>query len=238
MGLRPIITHSAHDPARRPRGITLLVAVSHDWTFVALWSVLGVAVGVAGTGGTRLLLRAPTAATAPAVRAAGPLLTGLAFALLANRFPIGPDLVAYSYLSAVGVVLAVVDLADHRLPSALVLPSYMVVGALFTVAAIAGDTDTALVRALLAATALAVAYLLIAITSRGGLGSGDVKLGGLLGLAMGWQEWPVALTGTLLAWSAAAITIVLRRAASRPRNDEMPMGPFLLAGALAAVLLS
>jgi|GEM_PF-3764604 len=59
---------------------------------------------------------------------------------------------------------------------------------------------------------------------------------GLLGMAMGWQGWPVVLAGTLLAWAAAAAMLIGSRAAGHPRGS-MPMGPFLLGGAVLALAL-
>jgi leader peptidase (prepilin peptidase) / N-methyltransferase len=36
---------------------------------------------------------------------------------------------------------------------------------------------------------LAAFYLILALISGGGLGAGDVKLGGLLGLTLAWLSW-------------------------------------------------
>jgi leader peptidase (prepilin peptidase)/N-methyltransferase len=101
------------------------------------------------------------------------------------------------------------------LPGRLVLPSYGVLGGLL-------------------ALVVARAYLLVALASRGGLGSGDVKFSGLLGMAMGWQGWSAVVTGTLVTWlGTAAVLLVLRILGRRP--SAMPMGPFLLSGTLFAL---
>jgi leader peptidase (prepilin peptidase)/N-methyltransferase len=158
---------------------------------------------------------------------------GLSVGVLAVRFD-GIELVAFGSLACVGVVLATIDVLERRLPGRLVVPSYGVVGGLLGVEAIGHERWGNLVTALIAAVAVALTYLVVALASSGGLGSGDVKFGGLLGLAMGWQGWSTVVTGTAVAWvAAAAILLALRCLGRRP--GAVPMGPFLLAGALLAI---
>jgi leader peptidase (prepilin peptidase)/N-methyltransferase len=91
-------------------------------------------------------------------------------------------------------------------------------------------------RALTGMAILAMFYLLLALASGGGLGAGDVKLGGLLGLALGWLSWSAIVTATFLGWFAAALVwLLLRMTRGRPRGSLLPMGPFLLLGALITV---
>ena len=68
---------------------------------------------------------------------------------------------------------------------------------------------------------------------------GDVKLAGLLGLALGWWGWTALFTGTFLGWLLAAVVRVALRTTGRvERDDPMPLGPFLAMGAVATVVLS
>lgn len=161
--------------------------------------------------------------------------TGLSVGVLAVRFD-GIELVAFGFLACVGIVLAAIDLVERRLPGRLVVPSYGVLGGLLTLDAVYAERWSNLLTALAAAVVVALAYLLVALVSRGGLGSGDVKFGGLLGMAMGWQGWSAVLAGTAISWlGAAAVLFALRCVGRRP--GAMPMGPFLLAGALIALVL-
>lgn len=96
---------------------------------------------------------------------------------------------------------------------------------LLAVSASRADNPLPLVRALTAAAVLTVGYLLVALASRGGLGAGDVKLAGLLGLALGWQGWAAVLAGTVAAWVAAALFLLLARVFSPGGQREVPMGP-------------
>lgn len=159
---------------------------------------------------------------------------GLAAGILAVRFD-GIELVAFGFLACVGVVLAAIDLVEQRLPGRLVLPSYGVLGGLLALDAAVTVRWGNLLTALAASLVVALAYLLVALASRGSLGSGDVKFDGLLGMAMGWQGWSAVVTGTAVAWlGAAAVLFALRCLGRRP--NAVPMGPFLLAGTLFALV--
>ena len=147
-----------------------------------------------------------------------------------------PELAAYLWLAAVGITLAVIDLDCLRLPDRLVLPSYPIGVALL--AAASTDDWGALRRALLAAVVVgAGAVLLALLVPGGGLGLGDVKLLGLLGLFLGWLGWgEVALgiaAGFAIGAVAAIVLLALRRAGLR---DHMAFGQWLIAGALVAVV--
>lgn len=158
---------------------------------------------------------------------------GLAVGILAVRFG-GIELVAFGFLACVGVVLAAIDLVERRLPGRLAIPSYGVLGGLLALEAVRTERWANLFDALAAAAVVTLAYLVVALMSRGGLGSGDVKFGGLLGMAMGWQGWSAVAAGTAVAWlGAAAVLLVLHCLARRPAT--LPMGPFLLTGALTAI---
>lgn len=70
------------------------------------------------------------------------------------------------------------------------------------------------------------------------MGFGDVKLAVGAGAVLGWYGWPTVLLGAfagfLLGALYGAALLVARRAY---RKTAVPFGPFLLAGALAGLLL-
>ncbi|WP_238412890.1 prepilin peptidase [Saccharothrix deserti] len=155
--------------------------------------------------------------------------------MLAWRLGTGFDLLAYSYLAAVAVPLAIVDLAEQRLPSKVVLPSYLVLGGVFATETALNSSYADLLRALAGMVVLAAAYLVLAL-ALGGLGAGDVKLAGLLGLALAWLSWGAVLTGTFVGWLLAAVArVVLRLVWRVERHAPMPLGPYLALGALVTV---
>jgi leader peptidase (prepilin peptidase)/N-methyltransferase len=164
-------------------------------------------------------------------------LTAAVFAVMALRIGPAPDLPAFLYLGAIGVALAAIDLDVRRLPNAIVLPSYAVVAVLLTAAAIAQADLASLIRAVLGMAALFGGYFLLAVIVPGGMGFGDVKLAGILGLYLGWLGWTElavgAFAGFLLGGLAGLVLIATGRTG---RKSHLPFGPFMLLGALLAIL--
>jgi leader peptidase (prepilin peptidase) / N-methyltransferase len=165
------------------------------------------------------------------------LSTALVLALLLGRFGGQPDVVAFGFFGVLGVALAAIDLAVQRLPDPLTLPAYPILIVLLTGAAIAGHDFAALLRALLGGLALAGVYLVLALVGRGQLGGGDIKFAGVAGLALGWLGWPVLIVGAALGFVLSAVaSVVLLLARRLTLSSAICFGPFLLAGALLAML--
>lgn len=164
--------------------------------------------------------------------------TGLLFALLALHIGVSVALIAYLYLAAICVALFVIDLREHRLPDALTLPAYAVIGALLLVAAFATGQWWALLRAGSGAAILFGVYYVLAVMAGGALGFGDVKLAGLLGLVLGWAGWYVLIAGAVLGFVYGGVFSMVLLAAGRVNGStRIPFGPFMVLGTLTAVLL-
>ncbi|MFD9123257.1 prepilin peptidase [Kitasatospora sp. NPDC059571] len=166
--------------------------------------------------------------------------TAAVFGLLAWRLGPSPALPAFLYLGAAGVALAVADLRTRRLPDLLVLPSYPIAALLLGLAAVTADGAGPYLRALTAAALLFSAYAVLAMLGpRNGMGGGDVKLAGVLGMFLGWLGWRAVLNGTVLAFGFASIVAAALLASRRATwSSSIPFGPFMLAGTLAATVLS
>lgn len=176
----------------------------------------------------------------PAARVPWPeVVTGGLFVLVAVRFAGSWALPAFLVLSAVGVLLAVIDLGHRLLPNRVVLPA-LVAGALLLLAAAALDGDwTALVRACAAAAVLFAVFLVLALVAPAGLGMGDVKLAAVVGLYLGWISWRAVVLGGAAGFVVQAVAALVLLAARRVgRKGELPFGPAMLAGALLALLVS
>jgi leader peptidase (prepilin peptidase)/N-methyltransferase len=189
-----------------------------------------------------LLLRGRCAGCRARISARYPLVELAAAALfvaVTARFGLAPELPAYLYLAAVSLALALIDLDVRRLPNSIVLPSYGIGAALLLGAAATQRDWSAATRGLLAMALLFGLYLAIAHAYRGGMGLGDVKLAGVLGLYLGWLGWSSVLVGAfagfLLGGLVGAVLLATRRAA---RRSALPFGPFMLTGALVAVFLA
>jgi len=145
-------------------------------------------------------------------------------------------LVAYFYLAAVSVALALIDLDTQRLPNTLVLPGYVIGAVLLTASSFFAGDFASLVSAAIGGASLFVAYLLMAVAYPGGMGFGDVKLAGVLGLFLGWLGFGPLLVGAFAAFLLGGIfsvaLILVRRAG---RKSGIPFGPWMLAGAWVGI---
>lgn len=149
----------------------------------------------------------------------------------------GCVLIAYLYFAAVSVTLAMIDLDVRKLPNAIVLPSYVVALGLFGLATVMTGDVTPLLRAVVAAAALAAAYFLMAVILPGGMGMGDVKLAGLLGLYLGWVGWGALIVGALAAFVLGGVFgLILISAGRATRKTGIPFGPWMLGGAAVGIV--
>jgi leader peptidase (prepilin peptidase)/N-methyltransferase len=174
------------------------------------------------------LRRLPLGVPARAEEVAVTLLLALAVLVAIGPRPLGLGL---AWLAVVTPRLIAVDVAEHRLPDAVVLPGYPVVLAAVALEGAATGTGT------LTALASAGAYggLLLVLHVAGGMGLGDVKLAPLLGLLAGALGSGAALAAPVLAFLAGggvAVAAIVRRGL----GGSVPFGPSMLLGAWAAVL--
>ena len=151
---------------------------------------------------------------------------------------LGGDLLAavWVYLGAVGVILAYVDARTRLLPTRIIAPSYGIVIFLILVSAAVERDASLLVRAAFGWAVMGGVYLLLWLVHPRGLGYGDVRLSGLLGIGLagaGWGALAVGLyAGFLLGGVGGLVLIALRRTGQR----SFPFGPAMLAGALVGVV--
>ncbi|WP_240746897.1 prepilin peptidase [Cryptosporangium phraense] len=146
----------------------------------------------------------------------------------------GWPLLAVGWLVLIGVALVFVDLAVQRLPNRLTAAA--VVGVLVLLAA-AGDWRR-LGWAVVCGLAACACYFVLAFASPAGLGMGDVKLAGSLGLTLGWWGGIVTMLGIAAGFFINGIVGVALLALRKVgRTDQLPHGPAMLLGALCAIVL-
>ncbi len=184
----------------------------------------------------RLGAREPTALPGP-LRTG--VMTGLFAALLAGAAEltgVRPVTAGLAWAAGAAVVLGAADLIGHRLPDRVTVPAYLVCGTALLVDAAVHGTWLALLRAGVAGAVAAGVAGLGWLVSPEGLGLGDVKLLGLLGLVLGWFGWGVLMAGVFLGLLTGALVSVLLVATRRAGwRTAVPFGPPLLAGAVLAL---
>jgi prepilin signal peptidase PulO-like enzyme (type II secretory pathway) len=198
--------------------------------------------GTAGPGDPAPDVPAPpspakTLCQAPRLTTAAVAVAAAWLAALALRTGPSPLLPALAYLAAITVPLAVTDIRQRRLPDRLTLPSYPAAAGLLAVAAAWTPGGGYRLLGTAAGLAAALGLYLLAAWLVPGTGGGDVKLSGVLGLYLGWYGAPVLVTGLFAGVLFHALfgtaLIVAHRATVKTR---LPFGPFMLAGAMSAIL--
>jgi leader peptidase (prepilin peptidase)/N-methyltransferase len=178
---------------------------------------------------------APISPRYPVVEAA----TAALFALVLLRFGWTWSLPAYLFLAAVAIALALIDLDFHRLPSSIVLPAYPVLAGLLLLATWnpGGPSDWGLlIPALIGCAALFGFYFALAVIRPGGMGMGDVRLAGLLGLALGWLGWGPLVFGAFAAFVLGGVySLALLATRRASRKSGIPFGPWMLLGAAVGI---
>lgn len=140
-----------------------------------------------------------------------------------------PQVLPALYLAVVTPTLCATDVIDRRLPNAVVLPGYLAAAA-----GMLGTWATTGIPPLISLAAGTTYFVLLYVLAiAGGMGMGDVKLAGVLGLAAGLLGPTAALVAPAAAFvlgGAAAVVGARGRA-----TTSIPFGPFLLAGFWIAV---
>lgn len=148
------------------------------------------------------------------------------------------ELVAFLYLAAVSVALAAIDLDVQRLPDVLVLPAYAVGLLLLGSADLLRGDLVALGVAAGGAGGSVLLYGLLWFVKPGGMGLGDVKLAGVLGLFLGQLGIAQLAVGTAAGFLLGGVFgVVLLVSGRAKRGAAIPFGPWMLAGAWIGVLL-
>lgn len=146
--------------------------------------------------------------------------------------------VAYLYFASISIALTLIDLDTRRLPNAIVLPGYPVVGILFTIACLLGLPWDALLRAAIGGMILFGFYFVLRLIRPAGMGGGDVKLAGIVGMCLAWLGWAPLVVGAFAAFLLGGVfgiaLLIARRAG---RRTAIPFGPWMLAGAWVGILV-
>lgn len=166
------------------------------------------------------------------------LATSALFVAFAVRIGIHADLPAYLYIAAVGIALAMIDIDVLRLPDVLTLPSYPIGLALLGTAAWVDNAPHAYVRALLGMLALGAFYGMVWLIYPAGMGFGDVKLAGVVGLYLAWLGWGQLLVGAFSAFAVGAVvSVAVVAVKGGGRRTRVPFGPFMLLGLLIGIFV-
>lgn len=178
--------------------------------------------------GVAAWMLSPLAPVTSVIEAVGPA-SGVAAALMAA---------AYLWLAGAAIALAAIDLEHHRLPNAIVLPSYAVAALGLGVPAILAGDVVRLGTAAAGAGLLFALYFVLWLVWPGGMGMGDVKLAGVLGLYLGFSGWGALAVGAFGAFILGGLISIALIALKRAnRKSGIPFGPWMLGGAWIGIVV-
>lgn len=169
--------------------------------------------------------KARISARYPAVEA----LTGFLFAAAAYEFGLGLALLSALVLICVLIALAGIDLEHRLLPNVIVVPAATSGLAL----SVLSDPERWWVY-LVSSVTVSGGLLALALAYPGGMGMGDVKMGGMLGAFLG----PYAALAVFLGAVVGAVTAgVLMAAGKMDRRHALPFGVFMSIGAVVTLFI-
>ena len=163
-------------------------------------------------------------------------INAILYFLLALRFDHDFTVLTYGVLVGAGMWLSLIDVDTHLLPRRIVYRTLAVAMPLLVLSAFF-DGEGSVIGMFVGAIAMWCILRVLEVLSRGDLGGGDVGLGGLLGLYLGWVSYEAILVGLVASFFVGgvwALVLVISRKANR--HTHFAFGPFLIVGTLIAVL--
>jgi len=157
------------------------------------------------------------------------LLTAVAFGAIVLLNGVDRQLIWELPFAAMLIAVAGIDLAHRIIPNKVMLPS-----AIFAAATAIALRPADLVELGTAGAGAFLFFLLAALAYPAGMGMGDVKLAGVMGLFLGTAVIP-ALFIAFLSGTVVGVAVMARHGASG-RKKGVPFGPFLALGGLVALL--
>ena len=139
-------------------------------------------------------------------------------------------------LVPVGAALALIDWRTRLLPTRIIAPTYAVLVPLVVIAALASREPELLIRAAIGWALMGGVYVLLWLVYPAGMGYGDVRLSGILGIVLGYLGVGQLALG---AWSAfllgglGGVVLVALKVIDRKHN---PFGPWMLIGAVLGIV--
>ena len=210
---------------RLPKGESVIFPPSHCTACghrLGLWDLIPVLSYIYLKGKCRYC-RAAISLQYPLVE----LVTGLLFAVAWVRFGYSWNLVLAWVLVSCLTVITVVDLKHMVIPDEVLIFALVTGGILLYL-----DSWTRLKWGLVSGLGAASSLALVLVVSRGGMGWGDVKLAGVLGLFLAVGGTLAGLFVAFVAGALAGLSLVV--AGRKGAKDVIPFGPFLSLGGLVA----
>lgn len=132
---------------------------------------------------------------------------------------------------------SLIDFVTHRLTRSATMRAALIGGILLTFASLEAREPSRIATMFSSFMATLVLFLVLSFLSKGGIGSGDVRLAPVLAMYLGWLGWQYVYigmaTGFILGGAWAVIQLIT---GSATRTSRIAFGPFLCIGAVVTLI--
>ena len=170
--------------------------------------------------------------------------TALLFALIYLKYGMGVQFFVLAAAVSMLMVVSIIDLEHGLILNRVIYPTIVT---LMVLAPFWSELDIprsflgnsgmagSLASSLVAGGGAFLLFLTIILLFPAGMGGGDVKLAGAVGLLVGFPQVLLALWLAIVSGGLVAISLLVSR--KRGRKDAIPFGPFLALSAVAVLLV-
>ena len=133
----------------------------------------------------------------------------------------------------ISVQLSLIDIKELRIPNRILLPGTLISAlAIFAIGLLTGQIARSFL-AFLSGVLSVIVFFCIHLLRPSGLGMGDVKFAGLIGMTLAWISFPTGLIGLGLAFNFSSLFSLIVFVAKRKSFQRViPFAPFMLLGLL------
>lgn len=146
---------------------------------------------------------------------------------------------AYAGFAVITLPLVVIDLREKRLPNKLTYSGFVWGLGVAALSTFISSNQSDLWEPLICGISCSLFFLLLNLLSRGGMGMGDVKLAGVIGVTLSIAGWQHAVIGIFFGFLAGGIFSAVLLLIGRAKfGAAIPFGPWMLFGAWFAMILT
>jgi leader peptidase (prepilin peptidase) / N-methyltransferase len=170
----------------------------------------------------------------PAVLA---VVSAVVLGLFAAHFGADIVLAPYAVFGLSMVAISAVDLERWIIPNRIIYPTLALLIPLFALSSAVDHRWESLGKAAICGALAFLGFFVLHVAVPKGMGFGDVRLAGVIGLATGWLGFGHAFVGFFAGLVlGAVIGIVFIVVSGGGRKTKIPFGPFLAAGAVLSIV--
>ncbi len=162
------------------------------------------------------------------------IITPMFSLLLYNTFGISWQFLAYASFVGILTIISFIDIKDQIIPNTIIVIGLLFGGLLSIVGLTTHILDALLGLVVGGGSLLTIGLIAKIILKKEGIGGGDIKLLGMVGLFLGWKLTLVALLFSIYLGGVFSAFLILLRI--KKKGDYLPFGPFISLASIFALL--